>query len=59
MVSHNINLAKEGFQSSSISSKPQYDKMRQFILRIKIPLESDYVYDYKRTGKIVYEIRLN
>lgn len=33
--------------------------MRQFILRIKIPLESDYVYDYKRTGKIVYEIRLN
>lgn len=59
MVSHNINLAKEGFQSSSISSKPQYDKRGQFILMIKIPLGNDYVYDYKRTGKIAYEIRLN
>ena len=38
---------------------PQYDKIRQSIFLVKISLGSSYTYDYKRIGKIAYEIPLS
>ena len=40
-----------------MSLRPQYDKSRQSIIMVKIPLGSDYANYYKRIGKIAYGIR--
>ena len=42
-----------------MSLRLQYDKSKPFVPMVKIPLGSDYAYDYKRIGKIANGILPN